>query len=226
MSSVEDIITREVAAAVEEQRSEVFASVMDYLYVRRNVEESALRSVSVRVLNGECALVEGEPVCAEMASHLRGAGYDVLHEGSMLTARLRKRAKRPHVTRERMLSRAKRPSSGDVMKHGLRFFNDTKSINWARKAYNDMVGAPDWRFFPRFLESLDNVIADARTLAGLSEDDDVDEGLDGNSAPVVQDDGRGVVAALEDEDGGAPDQPDPAPGDAGALVVPEPAPLE
>lgn len=196
---IEQMIGREIAAAMNENRDTAEAAMLDFF--QTTGETAGANKFSVRNFNSNQVLIEGEGVTEQAATFLRGAGFDVLHSGNVAIAKTN--------SKRRMNSRG----GANVEKVSeLRFFNDDKSIRDARKMYQNLVEAKDWRFFAQFLKDMDNVISNARMREGHDADDENNDGSTAEStqarAPILKNDksDRAVAGAEPEVVPAAPEQ--------------------
>lgn len=205
------LIGREIAAAMNENR-ETVQRVMG-AHLKSIGETASADKFTVRNLNADQVIIEGESVTEQAATYLRGAGFDVLHSGNVLVA------KSNNANKRKLQSRG----GADTRVGELKFFNDDKSIRDARKMYQTLVEAKDWRFFPQFLKDLDNVIVNARMREGHDVDSDPDDGSTAENteqkhAPMLKNDAKDRAVAAAD----GPTGDKGGPGDPGVKVEDEP----
>lgn len=188
------LIGREIANAMNENRETITVAMTQHL---KSIGETASsEKFTVRNLNATQVLIEGEGVTEQAMTYLRGAGFDVLHSGNIAVAKDNNTKRKLNSTRG---------GAGAEKVSELRYYNDDKSIRDARKMFQNLVEAKDWRYFPQFLKDLDNVVANARMREGHTEDDDANDGSTAENterkhAPIMKNDDKGrAVAGVEEE---------------------------
>lgn len=167
---------------MNQQREAISASLLEYL---KSVGETAsLDAFTVTNLNSNTVLLKGAAVTEQAAQFLRSNGFTVFRSGEMAVAKKAKKKK----------SNRGGDNVGNISE--LHYFNDDKSIRVAKKMYEELVEAKDWRYFPQFLQEIDRVIANARVREGHPMDDEEDDS-DSENAPIVQNEGRRAIAEVE-----------------------------